>query len=102
MLSPHLHDPEPFRRRFPASLLFVCLGLAVGAVGCAASGALHRGQTAELRQDNDLAVVEYTKALRLRPDDTNARLSLDRAKLRASQDHFTRARRFAAASKYDQ
>ncbi len=102
MLSPHLPDPEAVRRRIPASLLLVCLGLALVAAGCAASGALHRGQSAELRQDNDLAVVEYTKALRLRPEDANARLSLDRAKLRASQDHFIRARRLAAASKYDQ
>jgi len=78
--------------------LLVCLF----AGGCAATGALHRGQSAEHRQDYDLAVVEYTKVLRLRPDDTSARVALDRAKLRASQDHFMRGRRLAATGKLDQ
>src|SRR5467141_199943 len=41
-------------------------------------------------------------ALRLRPDDANARIALERAKLRASQDHFARGRRFAATGKLDQ
>jgi general secretion pathway protein D len=70
--------------------------------GCAASGALRRGESAEYRQDYDLAVVEYTKALRLRPDDSTTRLSLDRAKLRASQDHFMRGRRLSATGRLDQ
>jgi general secretion pathway protein D len=70
--------------------------------GCAATGALRRGETAEHRQDYDLAVVEYTKALRLRPDDAEARLALDRAKVRASQDHFMRGRRLSATGKLDQ
>src|SRR6185503_1021388 len=72
------------------------------AAGCAGSGALHRGQSAEQRQEYDAAVVEYAKALRERPDDANARLALERAKLRASQDHFMRGRRFAALGKLDQ
>jgi general secretion pathway protein D len=69
---------------------------------CAASGALHRGDKAEQRQDYDLAVVEYTKAVRLNPDDKNARLILERAKLRASQDHVNRGRRFASTGKLDE
>src|SRR6266508_6558074 len=82
-------------------------GLAVVAVvcllaaGCAASGALRRGRDAERRQEFDLAVVEYTKALRLRPSDTTARVELDRAKLRASQEHFNRGRRLSAAAELD-
>jgi general secretion pathway protein D len=71
------------------------------AAGCAASGALRRGQAAEHRQDYDLAVVDFTKAVRLNPDSTEARAALDRAKLRASQDHFTKARRLAATGKFD-
>jgi len=69
---------------------------------CATSGALNRGRQAESRQDYDLAVVEFTKALRLSPDDIEARVSLERAKLRASQDHFTSGRRFDATGKLDQ
>ena len=80
--------------------LTIALGLTLA--GCAASGAMRRAHDAERRQDYDLAVVEYTKAVRLRPDDMTARLSLERAKLRASQDHFTRGRRLAATGKLDQ
>ena len=78
------------------------IGLCLVACGCAASGALHRARQAERRQDYDLAVVEYTKAVRVRPDDVEARAALDRAKIRASQDHFLRGRRFAATGKLEQ
>jgi general secretion pathway protein D len=78
-------------------LAVVCLF----AGGCAATGALNRGRSAELRQDYDIAVVEYTKAVRLRPNDSDARLALERAKLRAAQDHFMRGRRLAATGKLD-
>jgi general secretion pathway protein D len=85
------------RRRFAAALLGLCVLVA----GCAASSALRRGQAAERRQDYDLAVVEYTKVVRMHPDDTGARGALENAKLRASQDHFTKGRRFAATGKLD-
>jgi general secretion pathway protein D len=81
-----------------AAWLLLCLL----AAGCAGSSALRRGQSAEQHQDYDVAVVEYTKVVRLHPDDSNARLALDRAKLRASQDHFSRGRRLAAIGKLDQ
>ena len=63
---------DPRRVHGTAVLLVVCLL----AVGCAGSSALRRGQNAERRQDYDFAVVEYAKAVRLRPDDTNARVGL--------------------------
>ena len=77
------------------------LGLFLLALGACASGGnnLHLARIAEQQQDYDLAVAEYTKAARSRPDDRTIRLSLDRAKLRASQDHFARARRHAATGK---
>jgi len=78
-------------------LAVVCLF----AGGCAATGALNRGRSAELRQDYDIAVVEYTKAVRLRPNDSDARHALERAKIRAAQDHFMRGRRLAAMGKLD-
>jgi general secretion pathway protein D len=69
---------------------------------CASSGALHRGREAERIQDYDRAVVEFTQAVRLNPRSLDARSGLERAKLRASQDHFSRARRLAAAGKFDE
>jgi general secretion pathway protein D len=99
MLSALPHVPEFLRRQpWPAALALVCLF----ASGCASSGALHRGESAEYRQEYDLAVVEYTKALRLNPDNDEARLALGRAKIRASQDHFMRGRRLSATGKLDQ
>src|SRR6478736_1603920 len=95
--------------RSPAALASVamisvalCLAAALVNAGCAAATATRRGRDAEQRQDYDAAVVEYTKALRLHPEDTTARTGLERAKLRASQDHFQRGRRLAAMGKFDQ
>jgi general secretion pathway protein D len=64
--------------------------------GCITGAALRDGRRAEERQDYDVAVVEYNRALQRDPDNLNARTGLQRAKLRASQDHHTRARRFVA------
>jgi general secretion pathway protein D len=64
--------------------------------GCVTSAALRDARRAEERQDYDVAVVEYTRAIQRDPDNVNARTGLQRARLRASQDHFTRARRHVA------
>src|SRR5262249_45186540 len=90
--------PVTETRRGLAALFLVC----TLAGGCASSGAFRRAREAERAQDYDRAVVEYNKALRLHPDDMTTRLALDRAKLKASQDHFSRGRRFAATGKLDQ
>jgi general secretion pathway protein D len=63
---------------------------------------MRRGQEAEHRQDYDQAVVAYNNVLRLNPNDTNARLALERAKLRAAAQHFQQGRRQAALGRYDQ
>jgi general secretion pathway protein D len=78
------------------------LVLALVASGCATSDGLRRGVAAEQRQDYDVAVAEYTKLLREHPDDTTVRLSLQRAKLRASADHFQAGRRQSALGRLDQ
>ncbi len=80
-----------------AALLLCCLA----ASGCAASTAARHGRDAEVLQDYDRAVVEYTNALRLKPNDQETRLALERAKLRAAADHFQKGRRLAATGKYD-
>jgi general secretion pathway protein D len=98
MLSLPHPGTESRRHGAAAALLAVCLFTA----GCATSGALHRANAAEHQQEYDLAVVEYTKALREHPEDANTRAALERSKLRASQDHFVRGRRLAAVGKFDQ
>ena len=68
---------------------------------CATASPYQQGQRAERGQDYDRAVVEYTKAVRDRPDDKTARLALDRARLRAAEQHFFRGRRLAAVERYE-
>jgi general secretion pathway protein D len=75
---------------------------AVLGAACATSGAIRAGERAERQSDFDRAVVEYTKALRSDPDNRTAQLALDRAKVRAAQQHFSRGRRLAAAERYEE
>jgi general secretion pathway protein D len=94
MSSPIL--PAKYRRRLIVAVL--CLLT----TGCAVATAVRNGRALEQRQDYDLAVVEYNKALRLDPTSADARLGLERAKLRASEYHFERGRRLAAGDKLDE
>jgi general secretion pathway protein D len=66
------------------------------------SGSLRVARDAEAAQNYDVAVAEYTKLVRKNPNDRDARTGLERAKLRASQDHFTRARRLSAGGKFEE
>jgi general secretion pathway protein D len=78
-----------------------CLAVALTAGACASTAPFRLGERAERAHDYDRAVVEYTKALRANPDNRNARLALDRARLRASEEHFFRGRRLAAEERYE-
>jgi general secretion pathway protein D len=86
--------------RVPAGMVLVLVCLLTG--GCAASTASHHGLDAERVRDYDRAVVEYTKALRLSPGDIAIRKALERVKLRASEEHFQRARRLGATGKFEE
>jgi general secretion pathway protein D len=70
--------------------------------GCATTSALRRGQKAERLDDYDLAVAEYTKELRLHPDNQEARQCLQRVKMRAAESHYNRGRRLAASGRLDE
>ena len=93
-------DRPSAERHARVGALGLCLALAFG---CAtSSGGFRAGETAETAKNYDLAVIEYTKAVRANPDDANARLALDRAKLRASQEHAFRGRTLAGAERYEE
>jgi general secretion pathway protein D len=97
MLSPiHL---VPKSRVFALAAIVLC-GITLSS--CATTAAFRRGRDAEQRQDYDRAVVEYTQALRLAPENADARLGLERARLRAAQDHFVKGRRLAALGKFEE
>src|SRR5215475_15133844 len=75
------------------------LALTIAVSGCATTGTYRSGQRAEQAEAYDRAVAEYTLALKKHPDDRTTQLALQRAKLRASQEHLTRARRLEATGK---
>lgn len=72
-----------------------CL-LALALAGCASSGAFHAAEQAERRRDWDRAVLEYSRAVSLSPENGGYRAALARARLRASAAHVARGRQFAA------
>ena len=71
-------------------------------VSCASSGSIRIARNAESSQNYDIAVAEYTKLLRNDPNNREARQGLERAKLRASQDHFSKARRLTSTGKLEE
>jgi general secretion pathway protein D len=76
--------------------------LAIGLSACASSSSLHLAHEAEFQQDYDRAVVEYTKALREKPGDAEAKAGLERTRVRAAEAHLQRARRLSATGKLDE
>lgn len=70
------------------------------AAGCATSS-LRQAQQADELRDYDVAVAQYTRALREQPDSKDAQLGLDRARLRASEAHLGRGRRLFAQGRYE-
>ncbi len=97
------HPATDRRPRLFSSLVpWACLACAWLSAGCATTSSLRAGERAETALDYDRAVVEYTKAVRARPDDRSATLALERVRLRASQDHFVRGRRLAATERYEE
>ena len=86
------------------SIRLAVAAIVVGmAVSCATgSGSFKVARNAEVSQNYDIAVAEYTKLLRENPDSREAKQGLERAKLRASQDHFTTARRLSATGKLEE
>ena len=90
--------------RLARSTRLALAALLVGlAVSCASgSGSVKVARNAEMSQNYDLAVAEYTKLLRQKPDSREFQQGLERAKLRASQDHFANARRLSASGKLEE
>ena len=105
MWSPMNNLAGRSRRRAWARLwCALAAGAAVAALSACATtgGKLEAGRQAERLEDWDRAVVEYSAATKANPQDRETRLALERAKLRATQAHVARGRRFASAGKLDE
>ena len=79
----------------------ICIA-ALSVAACATGAAVRRGERAERAGDFDRAVIEFNRAVRENPDNRNARLGLQRVKVRASQEHFFRGRRLLAAERFEE
>jgi len=87
---------------YATNRLLPFLALSLALAGCATGAAMRAGETAVQLQDYDRAIVEYTKVLREQPGNRAARQALDLAKLRSSQEHYSRGRRFETAGRLDE
>ena len=83
-------------------VLIAVLAAALLSAACATSKSMKLAEEAERRSDFDRAVVEYTTILRRDPNNRAARMSLERVRIRASEEHYLRGRRFAAAQRYQE
>jgi len=77
------------------------LAAAAWAAGCAES-ALSLAKQADASMNFDLAVAEYTKAVKENPGNLEAQSGLQRAKLRASESHLVEGRRLYTEGKYEE
>jgi general secretion pathway protein D len=82
------------RRGSALLLILPCLA------ACATSSAFRNGQQAERRQEYDRAVLEYSKAVKQSPDNQAYRSGLERARLRAANEHTMAGRRLANRGLY--
>lgn len=82
--------------------LVLIAAVAIALSSCASTNGLKKARNAEMTQNYDVAVAEYTKLLRDDPNNRTYRQSLEQAKLRASQDRFANARRLAGTGKLEE
>jgi len=87
---------QPSNRLLPIVLLTLAFS------ACASTSGLRNGEQAELAQDYDRAIVEYTRALEENSDDRAAQQGLERSKLRSAVEHHTRGRRLYGAARLDE
>ena len=89
-------------RRTPfCAARLVAAGLCLVLAGGCATTARDRARTAELAENFDEAVIEYTRALEERPDDRTLQRELERARLRAAQYHQAEGLRLAGLGNHE-
>jgi len=83
-------------------LKVISVVLLLVAAGCSTNDALRTGRIAERERNYDEAVISYTRALQANPRDRDAQLALNRAKLRAAQEHFITGRRLSQRGQFEE
>jgi general secretion pathway protein D len=82
-------------------LLATVVLLAAAGAGCAAHWAYRQGQEASDKNDWDLAVARYTRALEKDPKNIRYKIALENARIQASRYHYDEAKKHVAANDFD-
>lgn len=82
----------------PMKTAVAALTVILVVTSCASYNAYQRAHEAENHKNWDAAVAEYEKALEIDPTNTRFIISLQRAKLEASRDHFSKGKSYRDAS----
>ncbi len=83
---------KPILSHHCVRLILVAIAVSLSLGGCASSGAIQMGDEAFLTGDWDTAVEHFRQAVQDDPDDTLARISLERAMQKSARIHETFAR----------
>ena len=75
------------------------VALTLGLSFCAGSQAFREAREEELLQHWDLAVLKYSRAMTLDPTSSRYKISLQRAKIKASQFHFEKGKVYRASGR---
>jgi general secretion pathway protein D len=100
MTMPCQATTRSFRRRSPLAGACLLLTLFLTAA-CASTGAFHEGERFAEAENWDQAVLSFSKAVAQDPGNTQYKVSLARARLRASQQHFERGKNYLAAGQLE-
>jgi general secretion pathway protein D len=68
---------------------------------CVSSASFHEGERYAASENWDQAVLSFSKAVAEEPGNTQYKVSLARARLRASQEHFDRGKKYLAAGQLE-
>jgi general secretion pathway protein D len=85
----------------------VVLGVVLGVLliplaGCAANRAYRTAETEAARGNWDQAVLSYSRALALEPENARYKVGLERAKMKAAADAYEAGKRYMANAQWDQ
>jgi general secretion pathway protein D len=80
-------------------LRLLALAALLAAVACSGSRAFHDGREAESVGHWDVALLKYTKALELDPTNSEYRIALAKARMKASQFHFEKGKIYRSAGR---
>jgi general secretion pathway protein D len=81
--------------------VLLVVAIAAGVVACSTGRVFQQGNQAAMRNDWDLAVTYYERAVKADPNRADYKMALDRAQMSASQLHFEKARGYEGRDQLD-